>query len=592
MGSLVVIRGPGLGQRYPLHDELVVGRSFNSDVYVGDLNVSRRHARIVCDPAGQFFVEDLGSGNGTFINGALVRQRSLRLNDVLRIGGSEFRFESTRGPRASQQVVSVLGDVSEITQGGISEGKPGSVPQLNGKPTVLEELSGQRHERLLRAMYRIADVIAAELHLDNLLEKVLQHLLEVFSHAERGVVLILDSESRQLVPSAFKERHERSKGGAEVGYSHTLVEELIESDDGMIRAKTLLPDLSPKRVVDRPSPFSSTGGEDAFTESISRFRLEELDLGKDERRQLPRMGAPLVCRGETLGTLHLEGTPSGQAFSPDDLSLLVAIARQVAVALANARASAEILHRQRMDADLDLARQIQRSFLPQQFPEVADLRFHTHYVPAQSVGGDFYDIVPLDADRIGILVGDISGKGVSAALLMARLTSDLRVLMRSHGEPAEVLSAANTALLEYGQDGMFATVVYILLDLSRRVFTIANAGHQPPLVCGARFEGVSELDEATSVALGVAPSMTYDQIVYQLVPGDIVLLYTDGINEAIDQNGDEYGVPRLRRAISRSSAEVTAVVEDLVADLNDFVGGVPRSDDRTIVAFGLTEVQG
>jgi len=196
----------------------------------------------------------------------------------------------------------------------------------------------------------------------------------------------------------------------------------------------------------------------------------------------PKMAAPLICQSKTLGTIHLESAPQSSSFSREDLFLLSAVARQAALVIANARAGQALLDRQRIEDDLRLARQIQQCFLPQKLPSIKEIEFCSHYVPALEVGGDFFDIFQLDDSHMGMLVGDIAGKGISAALLMAKITTDLRVLVRACRSPAEVMTRMNMSLMESGQDVMFATALYLVLDLKNRRVTLSNAGHQPPLV--------------------------------------------------------------------------------------------------------------
>lgn len=216
-----------------------------------------------------------------------------------------------------------------------------------------------------------------------------------------------------------------------------------------------------------------------------------------------------------------------------------------------------------------------------------NLRFELHGANPRSLRVYFELESRLRPGLIGILVGDVSGKGVSAALLMAKLTTAIRLHAQTNPQPSAVLDHANSILIAAEQDAMFATVLFVLLDLEARTFTVANAGHQPPIVCSHRFSGVSELDDATAVALGVVPEMHYPQEIYQLVPGDVVLLYTDGINEALNREGKDYGMGRLRYAITGGRAAPAEVVRRVVADVQRFVRGAPQSDDQTLVAFGL-----
>lgn len=581
MAALVGISGPGAGQRYPLERRCVLGRAPDSDIVIGDLNVSRRHAEIRATERGEHVIQDMGSGNGTFVNDEPVAgMRALAPRDVIRIGGSSFRFEPSR--RRQQWADDVLTVVaSEDMLVGLSPGTGPAAPALSGQATgppapvaaerpldqltqqdqdreAIEGLTDSRAVTMLESMFAVADEIAAELDLSTLLHKILDHLLEVFPQAERGFVLLVNPSTGQLVPEAVRQRSSgKGKFPAGLPFSRTMVSQVMASSQGVIR------DVAGRGL--RPGQ----GGGDAPAAG-------------------PKMGAPLFCRGESLGTVHLEGRPGSYPFSADDLSLLSAIARQAAVAIASARAVQALGDQKRLEADLELARKIQLSFLPERLPEVRGLRFETHYVPALDVGGDFFDVIQLDEACISLVAGDISGKGVSAALMMAKLATEFRVLSRTHRRPAEVMTRANETMLEAGQDNLFATVVYILLDMEAGTFTVTNAGHQPPMVVSPRFEGIAELDDATATALGVIPGLEYPEQVYKLVPDDVVMLYTDGINEAMNRHGQEYGMERLRGVVGVKPTDPAALVQRLLADLQRFVGGAPQSDDQTVVAFGLS----
>lgn len=575
--TLVTISGPGAGKRFPIDEECTLGRSFNSDVYIGDLVVSRRHARIVQRQDGRHLLEDLGSGNGTYVNEKIVASYLLQPNDLVRIGGSTFRYEIDP-QNETADIMTVVHDALETSTA------PGFRVDVRDSSAQLEQYAAQlerdfdtipegRAKKMLESMYAVADVIATELDLAKLLDKVLNHLFDVFPQAERGFVFLVNPATGQLVPEAVSQR----KGPVQKGllFSQTLVDQLIQGREALIRGSALPGTMNVRPASPRQMAHA------AATSTTKPF-------SEPSEKDAPKLGAPLLSKGEALGTIHLEGAPGSEPFSQDDLALLSAIARQAAVAITNARAGQSLVQQKRLEDDLRLARQIQQSFLPQRFPDIQGLSFQTHYAPALQVGGDFYDIIGISPTRIGILIGDISGKGVSAALLMAKVTSDIRMLARLNLSPAQVLTNANRSLLESGQDSMFATVIYIVLDLEARVFRIANAGHQPPIVCSTRFSGLSELDSATAVALGVIPEMVYAEESYQLVPGDVVVLYTDGINEAMNATRKEYGIDRLRAEIARGPANVKLVVERIIHDVRRFIGGAAQSDDQTIVAFGLT----
>ncbi|MFH1131753.1 MAG: SpoIIE family protein phosphatase [Pseudomonadota bacterium] len=576
MPSLVTIDSPTKGKEYPLGIECGLGRSFNNDIVIGDLNVSRRHARIVRTEANEYVIEDLGSGNGTFVNDKKIKKHVLCPHDVIRIGGTSFRYEPDHRKAWAHQVVTVVADPMLFPRHktnikSVDAEADALVETSFEKVEPMEPLRPKRAQKMLGAMYAVADAIGSELEQNKLLSKILDHLFEVFPQADRGVVLLKDPKTGQLVPEAIKQREGPSKDGFR--FSQTIVYQVMEKGKAVMRDDTI--------------PPSYQNGNPLSVHYLADANAENPSLPRGQR--IPKMATPLLCSGEVLGTLHLEGKVASTAFTQEDLALLSGIARQAALAIANARAGQELLDQQRLENDLRLARQIQESFLPQNISDIPGLRFCTHYRPALHIGGDFYDIIELDPKRIGLLLGDISGKGVSGALMMAKLTTDIRLLSRTYGSPSEVLTQANRALLATGQDAMFATVIYLLLDLETHTITYANAGHQPPFLLSKQTSDLVELDDATAVALGVVPDTDYPQAIRQLSQGDAVLLYTDGINEALNRQRQEYGIDRLRQVVAQSPPEPSVVIERILSDINRYVGGAPQSDDQTLVAFTFND---
>jgi serine phosphatase RsbU (regulator of sigma subunit) len=557
MASLVAIRGPSTGKDFPLGDECVLGRSLGCDIYIGDLNASRRHARILAVD-GQHEVEDLGSGNGTFVNDQPVSRHRLSADDVIRIGASAFRYQVEQRRQWSDDVLTVMADAVQISQLGMPRAGSNTIAPRSADASAPGEvkppsgLTEDRARQMLEVMYAIADVIATELDLPKLLEKLLDYLFEVFPQADRGFILLVNPATGELVPEAIKQR---SSSAAGLQFSRTMVNQVMMTGEGVIRGRTLPP------------------GQD----------LAALNQPVGE----PQMGAPLICRGESLGTIHLEARAGSHSFTQHGLELLQAIALQAAVAIAAARAGQQLLSQQRLDDDLRTARQIQRNFLPRRIEQVQGLRFETYYGPANQIGGDFFDIIQISPTQVGILIGDISGHGIAAALLMAKVATDIRIAARAKTGAGEVLTEANQALVESGNEAMFATALYIVVDIAAQTLALANAGHQPPLVVSDRFQGVAELEDPSAVALGVLPGTEYPVRVYELKPGDVVLLYTDGINEAMNRQGHDYGMDRLRSVVAQPPCDPASLVQRVVADQRRFVGGAAQNDDQTVVAFGI-----
>lgn len=552
MPKLISTRGPTQGRKYELEEVSILGRSPSCQVYIGDLTVSRQHARVVKTPRG-FLVEDLSSGNGTYVNEHRVSQHLLQHNDQIRISEVEFRFEADEP--AEERWVNMVTVIAGNEPGLITVDTRPRGKLHETLPDVLEEdlrADLARTHRMLETTYAIAEATSTVLDPHELFAKILDYLLDVFADADRGFIMLQD-EHQQLVPAAIRRRRGRGHGGGGLIVSQSVVNQVMHEGKSVLSTR----DGSSGRAT--LAPHSSAAA---------------------------KMCAPLAAQGDTLGILHIEGREGGKPFTQEDLDLLTGIARQAGVFILNARMHQRLLQQQRLQQDLRFARQVQQSFLPLEPPELPGYGFARHYTPYFDVGGDFYDFVPLPGGQIGISIGDVSGKGVSAALLMARLTSDMRYYAISEAAPARVLESTNRSLVASVQDNMFATVTYMVLDTRAHTLTMSNAGHIPPLLRSGHDGQVMVLDEAGNLALGVLPEPGFEQYTTELEPGDTLLLCTDGVVEAKNMAQEEYGVQRLRRAFAAAGAE--APLDGIMKDLRHFSGNAPQYDDITLVSFART----
>jgi phosphoserine phosphatase RsbU/P len=549
MSKLIAISGPTKGREYPVGERCIFGRSSGCQVYIGDLMVSRQHARIT-QTADGFLLEDLSSGNGTFLNDERVIRSLLSNGDRIQVGDSTYRFvEESAAPSRTGWVnmATVLSTGTELAFVDVKADSRLELPSLVDVESSEEDLRADlsKAKRMLETLYAVTDATSSILEPGKLFAQILDYLFRVFPDAERGFVMVLD-ESGQLLPGAVKRRGSGGSGGASgftggLAISQTVVNQVISKGSAVLTAETPRTDL----------PASS------------------------------KISAPLAAGGQTLGVLHIEGREAGAPFTKEDLELLRGIALQAGGAILNASLHEQLMSQQRLEQDLRFARQVQTSFLPTEPPSVEGYRFAFQYIPFFDVGGDFYDFIPLPDGRIGILIGDVSGKGVSAALMMARLTSHVRYLAITELSPARVLAKANATLLSTAQDNMFATVLYMVLDPTVHHLTISNAGHIPPLLRMAQDRSLLEIDEATSLALGVLPDPGYDQITVEIAEGDTVFLCTDGVVEAKNHLEEEYGFERLHRAIqSAPDGELLAHVQ---RDLQHHTRSTPQYDDISVV---------
>lgn len=295
---------------------------------------------------------------------------------------------------------------------------------------------------------------------------------------------------------------------------------------------------------------------------------------------------PLVTQGELIGTLNLGPRLSEQDYSSDDKRLLATLAAQAAPAIRVAQLvreqAAEAAERERYEQELKVAQLIQQQFLPRELPELPQWQVAAYYGPARVVGGDFYDFIDLGEGRIGVVVGDVTDKGVPAALVMARTHSILRAEAPRLVEPGRVLARANELLVPEMPARMFVTCLYGVLEPATGRFRFANAGHNLPYVRTA--DGVIEL-RATGLPLGLMPDVTYDEVEGTVGHGESMLLYSDGLVEQHGPGREMYGFERLRAALATDDAG-SDLLDRLLDELHAFTGpALEQEDDITLVAL-------
>ena len=300
-----------------------------------------------------------------------------------------------------------------------------------------------------------------------------------------------------------------------------------------------------------------------------------------------KLAVPLVSQGELIGVLNLGARLSAQEYSADDRALLNNLATQAAPALRVAQLvrqqQAEVAARERIEQELRVARLIQQTLLPKQLPALDGWEFARRYQPARAVGGDFYDFIELPDGNIGLVIGDVTDKGVPAALVMATTRSILRSAAQRLGSPGEVLQRTNESLCGDIPPNMFVTCFFGMLDASTGRLRYANAGHDLPQHRHA--SGVDQLT-AYGMPLGLLPGMTYDDHETVMAPGDLLLLYSDGLVEAHNPEREMFGFPRLRELMGQRSFGGEATVDFLLDQLERFTGdGWEQEDDITLVTM-------
>ena len=326
--------------------------------------------------------------------------------------------------------------------------------------------------------------------------------------------------------------------------------------------------------------------------------VARLELDSPAVRSLREAGValvvPLVSQGELIGTLNLGPRLSEQDYSTDDRRLLTTLAAQAAPAIRVAQLVREQAHeaaeRERLEQEMRVATLIQQQFLPRVLPNLPQWQIAAYYGPARAVGGDFYDFIEMPGGRIGIAVGDVTDKGVPAALVMARTHSVLRAEASRSDSPGTILARANELLVPEMPARMFVTCLFAILEPETGRIVMANAGHNLPYI--RTDEGVVEL-RATGMPLGLMPGIRYEETEGVIAPGSNVLLYSDGLVEAHDPGAQMFGFPRLRQAMTIDDAG-SELLDRLLEDLHRFTGpDWEQEDDITLVtlrrASGVTD---
>lgn len=308
------------------------------------------------------------------------------------------------------------------------------------------------------------------------------------------------------------------------------------------------------------------------------FRQKEL-------RTETYMAVPLHYRQEQLGVLALANREKGESFTKADFDLVQSVADQAAYSLQHAQVYRQLTEKKQLDRDIEVAREVQRILLPSAAPQMPGFNCTAVNIPAQQVSGDYFDFIQIDQQRWGVAVADVSGKGIPAAIIMAMCRSVLRSKAPGNISPAQVLREVNRQLYPDIREDMFITMLYMVLDASG-VVTLARAGHEAAIYCRDHFRHIEILD-TPGMALGIDPGYVFDEVIRDvtltLSPLDTVVVYTDGINEALDQEGNEFGREQLKATLqSVGPQSVELLVRTIVERVQSFSSGHPQNDDITL----------
>lgn len=555
-GQLIEIKG----------DPMVIGRLQECGVILDSTGVSRKHAEI--RRAGdRFTLVDLHSRNFTMLNGKKLDPDEappvLALNDRIKICDVEFIFFPV-APREAPKRPPALPDEMLVTEGGTDEAS-GALHTLDASRSS-SMASAVKPEVKLKAILEITRKLSSDLKIDTVAPNIIDALMELFPQSERGFLILVDPATKRLIRKAFKYRPNRQTSlispytdEVPMSISRSIVNHVI----GQKRAV-----LSQDAGADQDLPTSA---------SIADLKIRSV------------MCVPLLAfDGEVLGIIQLD-TSSRRQFLQEDLDILTTVAGQASVAVQNASMHEKLLRNASLERDLSIAETVQKRFLPQSVPKIAGYEFFAFYQPTYEVGGDYYDFIPLPGNKLGVALGDVAGKGVAAALMMAKFSGETRFCVSTEPSPQAAIEKLNNVLCDAGIDEKFMTMSLSLLDIERRKVTFCSAGHPPLFLRRANGE-VEELGEDISgFPLGIMPDWQYKQLDVEIHPGDVLVIYSDGVTDARSPQEEIYDSREKRRLIKRvmdSPGGAEAVGKSILQEIREFSLGHQQADDITLVCFG------
>ena len=528
-----------------------IGRSPENDLALADHCCSSRHAQIAATDRG-YAVKDLGSKNGTFVNGKRIQAETpLRMGDEILIGSTKVVFgrdvstqiEMMNGTSLTQNLDTIL-QVKDILK------KPVLEKTTKAKMTALEMEKALRQQEFLAVLNEVSQALIYHFPLGQLLEYIMD-LITKHIPMDRGVLMLKEGKEGQLVPKVLRVLNAGLKK-QNIQVSQSILNMALAKNQAI-----LLSDI----------------------QSDTNFRAQESVI---RSHIYSAMCVPLWNNQEIIGIIYSDRMQGLERFTEDDLKLLILLGNLAAVKIENAKLFEQALEKGRMERELALAAEIQKNFLPQENPTLKNYEVCGSNRSCCQVGGDYYDFIPIDDARLGILIADVSGKGVSASLLMASLRAALHAEIHPRYDLAALVSKLNEFVHRSSDSHNFISFVFCEYNTETGEASYVNAGHNPPLRLDR--DGKVHRLESTGFCLGMFPRVTFGLNRFEMGPGDVTCFFTDGITESRNEDGEEFGEERLIELLRKLRQHPAHQIMDKILDgVDSFSTCVEVQDDMTMV---------
>ena len=533
---------------------ITIGRSARNDLCIPDPFASRVHAEVRHE-GDEYVLQDLGSANGTLYNGSVVEAPiHLTRGGRIQIGETEIFFNDAQFPLSSgaTMITDNSSSVPEATISLASTGRTtsGLLEAIEDARTQSDETSrvAQRSD-LLALISKISVALLDTATLNETLDQVVSMVFQAVP-ADRSMIMMRDEKNPDLKVAVARLRDRAGEVG-EIRISRSVIDEVV------------------------------TNGKSVLT---SDAQADPRFMGGTVMLQGVRsvLAVPLGVGEKVFGIVYADSPLAEGRFTEDHLKVLTTLASVAAIRVQNARLMEQQMERVRLERELQVASEIQQRFQPASAPIVTGYELQGISFPCYEIGGDYYDFIQRDNGKLIVALGDVSGKGPAAALLMSSLHAAVHAHSDTHNSLAKTIGAVNRYLVDSTPANRFVTLFYAELDPKNGSLAFLNAGHNPPLICHAG--GTMEQLAAGGLPLGIMGNADFREGKTRLHPGDVLVIYSDGVSEAVNPKGEEFGPTRLYETVSRNLDASAAGIRDRIESaLTKFCQGTPAADDITLV---------
>ena len=536
---------------------VTIGRSARNDLCIPDPFASRVHAE-VRNEGDEYFLQDLGSANGTLYNGSIVETPiTLTRGGRIQIGETEIVFNDSAFPLSSGATM-ITDNSSSIPEATIALSSAdrttsGLFEAIEGARAKSEDSAEHqvvaRQSDLLALISKVGVALLASVTLNETLEQIVALVFEAVP-ADRCMIMMRDEKNPELKVAVARLRDRVGEVG-EIRISRSVIDEVVANGKSVLTS-------------DAQADPRFAGG----TVMLQGVRSV--------------LAVPLGVGNNVFGIIYADSPLAEGRFTEDHLKVLTTLASVAAIRVENARLTEEQMERERLEREQQVASEIQQRFLPATAPIVAGYELQGISFPCYEIGGDYYDFIQREDGRLVVALGDVSGKGTAAALLMSSLHAAIHAQADIHDSLVKTISAVNRYLVDSIPANRFVTLFYAELDPQNGSLSFLNAGHNPPLI--VHIGGTMEQLASGGLPLGIMTNADFREGRTKLYPGDVLVIYSDGVSEATNPSGEEFGPTRLYEVVARNMEASAGGIRDRIESaLTKFCQGTPAADDITLV---------